>query len=34
VGDSRTDDLVPAIHDQLAAMTETIDSLLHRGPRS
>jgi hypothetical protein len=31
--DSRTDELVPAIRDQLAMMTETVDSLLHLGPR-
>ena len=31
--DSRTDELVPAIRDQLAAMAETVDSLLHLGPR-
>jgi hypothetical protein len=31
--DSRTDELVPAIRDQLVAMTETADSLLQLGPR-
>jgi hypothetical protein len=31
--DSRTEELVPAIRDQLAAMTETVDSLLHLGSR-
>jgi hypothetical protein len=31
--DSRTDELVPAIRDQLGVMAETVNSLLHLGPR-
>jgi hypothetical protein len=31
--DSRSDEMFPAIRDQLAVMAETVDSLLHLGPR-
>jgi len=31
--DSRTDELLPAIRDQLAVMHETVETLLGLGPR-
>ena len=31
--DSRTDELLPAIRDQLAVMDETVETLLSLGPR-
>ncbi len=31
--DSRTDDLIPEIRDQLDVMLETVDSLVEAGPR-